>query len=742
MYVITAVACGSVEPMLADGDPGDDGSGTPDGGGGPAARLAIDIDDNDFGGVVETQVSAPFTFTVANSGDAASDAIATRIDGAPDHFAIVADDCTGTALAPAATCTIDVVFGPGAEGAWTGMLVVDGGGGGTVSATLRGEAFALGDLEITPATHDFGDVAMDTPSGTLVLTVENTGGSASGTLDVALDDPARFAIVDDTCDGEVLAPAATCTLRIQFRPDQVGQATASVTVTGDPGGTGATSMLGTGTARIAVTKSGSGGGTVSSTPAGLACGTTCDAAFSTPAVALAATPDAGHVFVGWTGACSGTGACDVSLASGDAVVGARFEAPQLVSVGTAGGGTGAVLSTPSGIDCGSDCSQAYAYGTSVSLAATPSGPSTFVGWSGACSGTGACTIVANAPATVTATFEIYRALTVATSPSGGGSVTGNGINCGADCGESYLDGTSVTLSAAPATGYAFAGWSGACTNPSGTCTVSMTADRNVTAMFVLTPKVLTVTKSPSGGGTVTSTPGGIDCGADCSESYTHGTSVVLGASPATGYTFTGWSGACTGTGLCTLSMTADRNVTATFAQTDKLLTVTKSPAAGGTITGSGINCGSDCTQSYTHGTVVTLTATPASGYTFGGWTGACTGSGSCTVTMNADQVVNATFTQQTPKTLTVTIINSAGGDVTSSPAGINCGTDCSQSYAHGTVVTLTRTVVPGWLFTAWTGACTGAGATCTVTMDAAKTVTARWEMIGVRTAAPKTPRRR
>jgi uncharacterized repeat protein (TIGR02543 family) len=110
--------------------------------------------------------------------------------------------------------------------------------------------------------------------------------------------------------------------------------------------------------------------------------------------------------------------------------------------------------------------------------------------------------------------------------------------------------------------------------------------------------------------------------------------------------------------------------------------------------------------------------------------------------MNADQVVNATFTQQTPKTLTVTIINSAGGDVTSSPAGINCGTDCSQSYAHGTVVTLTRTVVPGWLFTAWTGACTGAGATCTVTMDAAKTVTARWEMIGVRTAAPKTPRRR
>ena len=75
---------------------------------------------------------------------------------------------------------------------------------------------------------------------------------------------------------------------------------------------------------------------------------------------------------------------------------------------------------------------------------------------------------------------------------------------------------------------------------------------------------LTVGKSGTGSGTVTSSPAGINCGSDCGESYAGGTSVTLTASPAAGSTFAGWSGACSGTGSCNVTLTAAQSVTATF----------------------------------------------------------------------------------------------------------------------------------------------------------------------------------
>src|SRR5207247_9764469 len=76
---------------------------------------------------------------------------------------------------------------------------------------------------------------------------------------------------------------------------------------------------------------------------------------------------------------------------------------------------------------------------------------------------------------------------------------------------------------------------------------------------------LTVTKTGSGGGTVTSSPAGIICGATCSASFASGTSVTLTATPASGSVFTGWSGAgCSGTGSCAVTMNAAQSVTAPF----------------------------------------------------------------------------------------------------------------------------------------------------------------------------------
>jgi hypothetical protein len=75
---------------------------------------------------------------------------------------------------------------------------------------------------------------------------------------------------------------------------------------------------------------------------------------------------------------------------------------------------------------------------------------------------------------------------------------------------------------------------------------------------------LSVAKDGTGTGTVTSTPGGIACGSDCSEAFASGTSVTLAATADAGSSFSGWSGACTGSGPCTVAMDAAKSVTATF----------------------------------------------------------------------------------------------------------------------------------------------------------------------------------
>ncbi|MGI8822848.1 MAG: InlB B-repeat-containing protein, partial [Acidimicrobiia bacterium] len=154
---------------------------------------------------------------------------------------------------------------------------------------------------------------------------------------------------------------------------------------------------------------------------------------------------------------------------------------------------------------------------------------------------------------------------------------------------------------------------------------------------------LTVVKAGDGTGTVTSTPVGIDCGVDCAESYLPGTSVTLNAAPAANSVFTGWSGACTGTGSCVLPMTTDATVTATFDTAG--LTVTRSGLGAGTVTSTptGIDCGVDCFEAFLAGTVVTLTAVASAGGAFNGWSGACTGTAPCVLTMDGDASVVATF---------------------------------------------------------------------------------------------------
>lgn len=235
-----------------------------------------------------------------------------------------------------------------------------------------------------------------------------------------------------------------------------------------------------------------------------------------------------------------------------------------------GSGSGTVVSTPAGIHCGTDCSLEVETGTIVLLTPAPDDGSRFVEWKGACSGDSSCRIKVNAPTTVEAVFERDSAesfvLTVAKSGAGVGTVrsTPSGIDCGSSCSASFPYDATVVLTALPGNGSSFTGWSGACSG-TGTCTVTMSAARSVTANFVpAAPTSHRLTVSRTGSGTVTSSPSGINCGSTCSAQMPIGSVVTLTATPAANATFTGWGGACSGTGPCSVTMTGDRTVSARF----------------------------------------------------------------------------------------------------------------------------------------------------------------------------------
>ncbi|MEW6417445.1 MAG: DNRLRE domain-containing protein [Nitrospirota bacterium] len=233
------------------------------------------------------------------------------------------------------------------------------------------------------------------------------------------------------------------------------------------------------------------------------------------------------------------------------------------STAKAGIGYGTITSSPSGISCGSACSYVYNTGTVVTLTATPDASSTFAGWSGGgCTGTGTCSITVNSNTTVTATFTL-KTYTITATAGSGGSISPSGsvsVNYGA----------SQTFTITANTNYSIANVLVDDTSVGAVSTYTfsnVTANHTISASFTINTYNLSVTKTGTGTGTVTSSPAGINCGTDCSEAYNAGTVVTLTASPATGSTFTGWSGGgCTGTGTCSITVNANTTVTATFTK--------------------------------------------------------------------------------------------------------------------------------------------------------------------------------
>jgi hypothetical protein len=160
--------------------------------------------------------------------------------------------------------------------------------------------------------------------------------------------------------------------------------------------------------------------------------------------------------------------------------------------------------------------------------------------------------------------------------------------------------------------------------------------------------------------------------------------------------------------------------------TSYTLTVTRAGTGSGTVTSNpvGINCGSACSSSFDYNATVTLSASADAGSTFAGWSGeGCSGTGTCQVTMSQARSVTATFTLNM-YLLTVTKSGTGTGTVTSSPAGIDCGSACSASFKYNTLVILSATADAGSTFSGWSGEGCGGTGDCQVTMTQARNVTA------------------
>ena len=268
---------------------------------------------------------------------------------------------------------------------------------------------------------------------------------------------------------------------------------------------------------------------------------------------------------------------------------------------------------------------------------------------------------------------------------------------------------------------------------------STTIEANVgnntaTGATSVTAALLDLAIDGAGAGTVTSAPAGLNCTASCGASFASNAVVALNAAASAGSVFAGWSGACTGTGACVVTMDRARAVTATFVTSANSHAVAVMPTGSGTgridSVPSGIGCGVACAASFAGGSTVTLTASTGVDAVFVGWTGACSGNGACTLAMSGPQAVGAEFAVAVAKLE----LSDFDADAKSDLVWRNANTGATQvTLMNGLSVRSVTTLQVGaeWVAT-HTGDFNGDGKADLIWHDAAASATAMWLMDGSR----------
>ena len=319
----------------------------------------------------------------------------------------------------------------------------------------------------------------------------------------------------------------------------------------------------------------------------------------------------------------------------------------------------------------------YNQGQSCTVSASANNGFTFTNWTengNVVSTQANYTFTVNANRTLVAHFTAQTqqyTITVSANPNNGGSVTGGGT---------YNQGQSCTVSASANSGYTFNNWTenGNVVSTNANYTFTVNGNRNLVAHFTAQPQNYTVSVSanPAEGGSVTG--GG---------TYQQGHSCTVSATPNTGYNFVRWTenGNQVSTNPnYTFVVTGNRNLVAQFQPQSFYIAANANPNNGGTVSGSG---------SYTYGQSCTLTATPASGYTFINWTKNGTQvstNASYTFTVTEAATYVAQFQRQT-FTVTLTANPAEGGTVTG-----------DGTYNYGDEVTVTIVTNEDYAFQNWT----------------------------------------
>jgi hypothetical protein len=418
------------------------------------------------------------------------------------------------------------------------------------------------------------------------------------------------------------------------------------------------------------------------------------------AVKLTATGKPGFRFTGWSGggACTGV-APSLTLQDVRSNVTCTANFVQRFEVRSnalpAAAGTTAASSQSAAAVCAADTCTVDAR-ADVSVLASPAAGYRFVSWSGCADSTTNPLLLSalQEPKQCTANFERITYV-VAAVASAGGTVSGslgNQACAGASC--TVPHGDDVTFSAAPATGYAFTGWSDCATSTEPTLVLSAVTRAQV-CRATFTRLRVSVAAVGNEGGVVTALANGAACaGARCTVDY--GGSVTVTAAPQAGFQFGGWSECSTsaGTTLRLDNVTTSRTCRATFTRMRFVITTDVAPAGSGEVTCSTAGCGAEFEGS------LTLTARPASGaWKFTRWSG-CATSTAATLTLDDITTTRNCVANFEPVSYPVvaSVAASGGGDV-------NCkGAGCS--VVHGEPIRLTATPASGFQFSSW--ACTPA----------------------------------
>ncbi|HYC36972.1 MAG TPA: Ig-like domain repeat protein [Usitatibacter sp.] len=319
-----------------------------------------------------------------------------------------------------------------------------------------------------------------------------------------------------------------------------------------------------------------------------------------------------------------------------------------------------------------------------------------------------------------------------TNPTGQVTFRAAGITLGM---AAVANGAAILQVAAPEPGVhaIVADYAGDASNPAAS---SSTLYLQVTQSIAPPSVTLSVTKPGAGSGSVTSVPSGIDCGSTCSASFASGTAVTLTATPAAGFIFIGWGGACSGMGQCNVTMSSARSVAATFGfklATNTVLASDRNPAVAGqtVVFTANVTGGAPTgTVNFTNGNSLLCSGQIAGGAVSCQAAGLAVGTHSILAQYLGDASHEPStssplnqLVQPARFTLTVTKTGNGAGQIDSSPPGISCGLICAADFDGGTLVMLTATPSASSVFTGWSGGCAGTGS-CSITMAQATAVAA------------------